>query len=132
MVKLYIVVGFLLSAVLLLPGSASAQEYNRMITVYAAVPEQRVIYLDDSGNIIKIAGNTARNITPAVLDSSGNKVVMTPAVQNRYDDFLREHKGHLQASKTYDVNPMTVDNSPNVQSIGLGGTDLSLVGLQIH
>jgi len=57
----------LLLAVLGVPSVASAQEYNHIITVYAAVPEQRVIYIDETGNIIKIAGNTTKNITPMVL-----------------------------------------------------------------
>lgn len=111
--------------------TASAQEYNHIITVYAVVPEQRVIYLDGSGNIIRIAGNTTKNITPIILDSNNNEVAMTPDVQSRYDDFLKQHHDRLQASRIYEVNPVTVDNSPNTQSIGLNSENLSLSGLQI-
>jgi len=122
----------LLIGFLAMPAAASAQQYNQRITVYAVVLEQRVIYLDESGNIIKIAGNTAKNVTPTVLDSNNKAVAMTAAVQDQYDNFLKQHDGHLQASKIYTVNPLSVNLASNTQIIEVGGGSLTLGDLKIE
>ena len=123
--------GFLLALVLVFPNEARAQEYNHIITVYAVVPEQRVVYLDGSGNIIKVAGNTAKNVAPTVMNSSDKEVAMTPAVQEQYDDFLKLHDNHLQPSRIYEVNPVRVNNAANTQTIEIDNSNLSLGGLRI-
>jgi hypothetical protein len=110
---------------------AGAQEFNHTITVYAVVPEQRVVYLDGSGNIIKVAGNTAKNVAPTVMDSSDKEVAMTPAVQEQYDDFLKLYDNHLQPSRIYEVNPVRVNNAANTQTIEIDNSNLSLGGLRI-
>ena len=122
----------LLIGFLAMPAAASAQQYNQRITVYAVVLEQRVIYLDESGNIIKIAGNTAKNISPSVLDSNNQAVPMTTKVQNQYDNFLAQHGGHLQASKIYNLNPLSVNLSSNTQVIVVGNGNLSLSKLKVE
>jgi len=100
-----------------LGGQASAQEYNHIITVYATVAEQRAVYLDSSGNIIKVAGNTAKNITPAVFSADNKPVAMTDSVMSQYQQFLKEHDYHLKAGETYLINPLTVNTQPNTQTI---------------
>jgi len=113
------------------PRVASAQEYNRTITVYASVPEQRAVYLDESGNILRIAGNTAKNIVPRVFDSNNNPVPITPAIQLQYDNFLKWHNNHLDAGKVYSVNPIAISAAPNTQTIDISG-NLTLGDLKIH
>ena len=120
-----------LIAFLAIAPAAGAQEYNHKITVYAVVPELRVIYLDQSGNIIKIAGNTTANIVPTVLDSKNRPAALSPAIQDQYDNFLRLHGGRLQASKTYNVNPVSVNIAMNNLTIEVNSTHLSLVDLKI-
>jgi hypothetical protein len=121
-----------LIAFLAIAPAAGAQEYNHKITVYAVVPELRVIYLDQSGNIIKIAGNTTANIVPTVLDSKNRPAALSPAIQDQYDNFLRLHGGKLQASKTYNVNPVSVSTTTNSLTIEVSNTGLSLVDLTIE
>lgn len=120
-----------LIAFLAIAPAAGAQEYNHKITVHAVVPELRVIYLDQSGNIIKIAGNTTANIVPTVLDSNNQPATLTPAIQSQYDNFLRLHGGRLQASKTYNVNPVSVNIAMNNLTIEVNSIHLSLVDLKI-
>lgn len=122
---------FLLMAFLATPSVASAQEYNHIITVYASVAEQRAIYLNESGNIIKIAGNTVKNLAPTVFDSNNKEIAMTPAVQSQYDNFLKQHGYHLEASKIYKLNPVTIDLTPNTQTIGVSNAGLSLGNLAV-
>jgi hypothetical protein len=130
--------GFWFIGLILLIGSlivspvAEAQQYNHIITVYASVPEQRAIYLDEAGSIIKIAGNTTKNLAPQVFDSSNKPAAITDAVQKQYDDFLKQHNYHLEAGKIYNINPISVDLSPNTQVIELNDTDLSLGNLKIN
>jgi len=123
--RCFIIVSGVLSA-LLFPALASAQEFNHTITVHATVPEQRAIYLDEYGAVIKIAGNTTRNVAPKVYDSSNLEVPISPAIQQQYDDFLRQHGGKLQASKVYEVNPLKVVSSTNVQQVKVNLSGLTL------
>jgi hypothetical protein len=120
----------LLFGLLLMPSVASAQEYNHIITVYAVVPEQRVVYLDESGNLMKVAGNTDKNITPTVLDPNNKEVPITPAVQQQYDNFLKQHHNKLQASIVYNVNPIAVNLTPNTQTIDINTSYLTLGNLK--
>ena len=110
---------FLLLLVIL-PAGAGAQEFNHTITVYAVVPEQRAVYLDESGNIVKVTGNTAKNVTPTVYDSHNKEITMTDAVQDQYDDFLKQHHNQLEAGKIYKLNPLKVSAAPNNQTISVG------------
>jgi hypothetical protein len=111
---------------LLLPSIASAQEFNHTITVYATVPEQRAIYLDQYGAVIKIAGNTTRNVQPKVYDSSNREAPVSPDIQRQYDDFLRQHGGKLEASRIYNINPLKVDNSTQTQKISVNNRSLPI------
>ncbi len=111
---------------LFLPAGASAQTFNHTITVYATVPEQRAIYLDQYGAVIKIAGNTPNNIQPKVYDSSNHEVAISPAIQNEYDDFLKQHGGKLQAGATYRINPVKVSSVVESQDISVDLSGLRL------
>jgi len=113
-----------------LPLKAGAQGFNHTITVYASVREQRVIYLDESGNLIKVAGNTTKNITPVVLDPNNKEVAMTPSIQQQYDSFLKQHDDKLQASAVYKVNTIAVNLKPNTQIIEINTSDLTLGNLK--
>lgn len=118
--RLFIIAAAILFATILVsPIPARAQEFNHTITVYAVVPEQRVIYLDQYGAIFKIGGNTPKNIPPKVYDSSNREVPMAPAIQTQYDAFLKLHDYHLAAGRIYTVNPLSVSNTPNSQTISL-------------
>ena len=123
--------GLLLVLGLLLPLKAGAQGFNHTITVYASVAEQRAVYLDESGNIIKVAGNTSDNVTPIVFDPNNKAVAMTPEVQRQYDDFLKLNNGRLQAGKIYNINPITVSAVPNTQIIEINSVNLSLGSLKV-
>jgi succinyl-CoA synthetase beta subunit len=92
---------------------ASAQDYNHTITVYATVPEQRAIYLDANGNIIKVAGNTTRNITPQVFSADNQLIDMNDLIMSQYQVFINQHHNHLAAGKIYEVNPLAVNTQPN-------------------
>jgi hypothetical protein len=97
------------------PGSALA--FNQRITVYANVPEMRIIYVSDAGFITKVGGNTSNNIEPQVYNEKSQVIPMTDAINQQYQKFLDEHQGKLQASKIYEVNPVSVDTAVNTQSI---------------
>ncbi|HET7528760.1 MAG TPA: hypothetical protein VFJ84_00840 [Candidatus Saccharimonadales bacterium] len=88
---------------LALSGSAAAQQYNRTITVYAYVPEMRGIYIDNSGKLIKVAGNTGRDITPQAFDASGKLIAMASSYMSQYQAFLAQHGGRLEAGKIYTI-----------------------------
>lgn len=96
-----------------------AAAYNQRITVYAVVPPQRVVFIDEAGSIYKIAGNTSDNIEPKVLDGRNQPTEMTDAIMKQYQNFLQLHGGRLEAGKIYNVNPVSVDTSVNEQTIGL-------------
>ena len=113
------------------PVIASAQEYNHIITVYAAVAEQRAVYLDASSSIVKVAGNTTKNIAPTVIDSNNKVVPMTPSIQRQYDTFLSQHNNQLLAGKIYSVNPLTINLTPNTQVIEINIAPPTLVSLKI-
>lgn len=86
-------------------GLASAQEYNHRITVYAAVPQMRAVYIDQNGNLAKVAGNTTNNIAPQVFDLENHLIAMTSSYQSQYDRFLKAHNNYLEAGKTYIIKP---------------------------
>lgn len=113
-----------------LAGTASAQEYNHVITVYASVPEQRGVYVDKYGNIVKVAGNTFQNIAPQVYDLNNHTLSMTPAIQTKYDAFLKSHSYRLEAGQTYIISQVvTVNTQPLSQNIEVGSalpSDLQL------
>lgn len=129
--KLLLVILIVMAAGTIGSRVASAQDYNHVIKVYAVVAEQRAVYLDESGNIIKIAGNTAKNITPTVFDFNNKQVTITATVQHQYDDFLKSHENHLQAGKTYNVNPLSVNLSPNTEKIDISTANLTFGSLKI-
>jgi uncharacterized RmlC-like cupin family protein len=111
-----LIAGFLvLSGFVITPGSAWA--FNQQITVYAAVPQMRNIYVDGAGIIIKIVGNTSQNIEPKVYDEHNQPVAMTGSISRQYQQFLNEHQGHIDAGKFYYINPVVIDNSINTQTI---------------
>jgi hypothetical protein len=91
--------------------------YNTQITVYASVPMMRVIYVDDAGNITKVLGNTTQNIDPKIYNEHNQPVSVTSQIQDQYNNFLKMHGGHLEASKTYVVNPIKVSNQPINQTL---------------
>jgi len=112
-------------------AAPTAMAYNHIITVYAAVSEQRAVYLDSSDNIVKVAGNTSNNVTPVVFDSSDKEIAMTASIQNQYESFLKLHDDHLLSGKIYSVNPITVSAAPNSQIIVINSVDLSLGSLKV-
>ena len=99
----------------ILPHQAYA--FNQQITVYATVPQMRVIYINEYGYILNVGGNTTENIQPKVFDQHNNEVPMTAAIQKQYDRFLKLHNYSLEASVIYNLNPVTVNNQPNLQTI---------------
>ena len=109
------VILFLLATEFLAPASALA--FNNKITVYASVPQMRIIYVTTDGLVYKIAGNTSSNIDPLVYDQNNQPVAMTDAIMNQYKNFMELHNWHLAASQVYEVNPVTVSNQPNSQQI---------------
>ena len=122
---------WLLFIIASIAAAPAAVAYNHIITVYAAVLEQRAVYLDSSGSIVKVAGNTSNNVTPVVFDPNNKAVAMTPEVQRQYDDFLKLNNGRLQAGKIYNINPITVSAAPNTQLIGINSVNLSLGSLKV-
>ena len=131
--------GVLCGAVLLavifpaLAGSASAQEFNHVITVYATVPPQRGVFVDKSGNIVKVAGNTSQNITPQVFDLNNHLLNMTPAIQRQYDAFLKAHDYHLAAGQTYVVSQtVTVDTQTSSQTIQVDSNQPTSLKLSVQ
>jgi hypothetical protein len=120
--KRFLFFGFLLFgavSALSLGGRAQAQEYNHVITVYATVAEQRAVYVDASGSIYKVAGNTTRNITPQVFTADNKLIDMTDGIMRQYQSFLDSHGGNLAAGKIYNVNPIVVNTAPNLVTIRL-------------
>lgn len=94
-----------------------ALAFNQRITVYASVPLMRAIYVDDSGNLVKVAGNTAQNIDPTVYNLQNKPLQLTDSIKSQYELFLKQHNNHLEASKIYLINPIIVNTATNNQSI---------------
>jgi hypothetical protein len=103
-----------------------ALAYNQTITVYATVLPQRVLYIDESGTIVRVAGNTIDNIEPVAYDKNNQPVTITDSIMQQYQRFLMSHGNHLEASKVYTVNPIVVDTSANNQTISLQSTPIRL------
>jgi hypothetical protein len=117
---------FIFAAAILFFGGSQSLAYNTQITVYASVPMMRVIYLDESGNITKVLGNTTQNIDPKIYDEHNQPVSMTSQIQDQYNKFLKAQGGHLEASKIYVVNPIKVSNHPVNQTIDISAASQSL------
>jgi hypothetical protein len=94
-----------------------AAAYNQRIIVYAVVPPLRAIYLNDSGTVIKVVGNTSDNIEPAVYNSQNLVVQMNESIKNQYDRFMASQAWHLKAGQAYEVNPIYVNTDMNNQTI---------------
>lgn len=86
-------------------STVAAQTYNSQITVTAQVLPGRYIYLNESGVITKLAGNTSDNIAPAVIDSQNHKIAATDEVLATYQQVLDSHQGHLEAGRIYIISP---------------------------
>jgi hypothetical protein len=114
---------FILAAIAGTPSVALA--FNQQITVYASVPEMRNIYVNKAGNITKIVGNTAKNIEPTVLDENNQTLIMTESISKQYEAFLKAHHNHIEASKYYYLNPLTVNSQPNNQNIKINTASLT-------
>lgn len=120
---------FLLSALLVAGitlGGSQAMAFNTRITVYASVAEMRYIYVNKDGFITKVGGNTPQNIEPQVINEANQVISMTDAINQQYQRFLNDHHGKLQASKIYDVNPVSVDTVVNAQSIKVESSQAQL------
>lgn len=128
--KKFLFLVFLLLGVFI--SSTPALAYNQQLTIYATVPPLRAIYVDAYGNIIKIGGNTSENIPPTVYDQKNQPVAMTSTIQDQYQQFLLMHGGRLQASKIYDVNPLTISLAPNTQKIMVNSPSLTLDSPRIN
>lgn len=113
-----------------LAGTASAQEFNHVITVYATVAEQRAVYIDSHGDIYKVAGNTTHNITPRVYTADNKLTGMTDKIMGQYQAFLSQYHGQLAAGKVYDVNPLVVQVSLDDRTIQLDTSGLTLGSAQ--
>jgi hypothetical protein len=109
-----------------LASGVSAQEFNHRIIVYASVVEIRAIFLNADGAIIKVSGNTTRNVEPRVFGPNNNEEELSDNVRDQYQRFLDSQGGHLAASRTYDVNPIFVSDKPNTQSIEVSATPAKL------
>jgi hypothetical protein len=109
---------------LLLGASASA--FNTRITVNAAVPEIRAVYVNKDGFVYKVAGNTSNNVEPRVYDESNKILAMTESIKTQYDNFMEQHGWHLQASKEYSVNLLSVNTRAESAAIIVESSKLSL------
>lgn len=95
--------GLIIAAGIFSPTGVLA--FNQRLTVYASIAQQRGIYINSSGLIIKVAGNTSNNVQPMVFNEAGQTVAMTEPIQSQYQAFLKAHDYHLQAGETYLLNP---------------------------
>jgi hypothetical protein len=109
---------------------ATSLAFNTRITVYASVPQMRLIYVNKAGMVTKIGGNTSQNITPQVYDENNHAVAMTESISQQYQQFLQLHNNKLEASKIYYINPVSVNNHPNTQTIKIESASLTLGGIQ--
>jgi hypothetical protein len=112
-------------------AAPAAMAYNQTITVYATVLPQRVVHIDGSGNITRVAGNTADNIEPRVTDENNHPSAITDSIRQQYQRFLESHGNHLEAGKIYTVNPVSISPAPNTQVIEINSTNLTLGSLNI-
>lgn len=109
-----------------LVSAPAVSAFNTRITVYASVPEMRAVYVNKAGYITKVAGNTPNNIQPRVYDENNQIIAMTDTINQQYQQFLQSHGGKLQASKIYEINPVSVSNLPNTQSVQVNGSQTHL------
>lgn len=84
-------------------GSAIAQK----IKIVGIVPQMRLIYVNSDGKILRVVGNTDKNIAPTVsLDPSNGPAKMTQSINDQYQQLLADHGGSLQAGVTYYPRPL--------------------------
>lgn len=116
-------VGLIILAIIIGAPSA-ALAFNQRITVYASVPEMRYIYVDKSGIITKVVGNTSNNIDPKVVNEDNQPLTMTESINKQYEAFLKDHHYHIAAGQFYYVNSMTVNSKLNNQNIKISTAEL--------
>jgi hypothetical protein len=83
------------------PALAIQLVQTNTITLSGIVLPARYIYLDRSGDIQKVVGNTAQSVTPTVLSTDSRKLPLTDRVMTQYQQLLAENGGGLAASRTY-------------------------------
>lgn len=88
--------------------SAQTTVYNQRLTVYAQVAPMRIIFINSDQKIIKVAGNTADNIDPRVVNENQQSIQLTMDVHNQYAQILNENNGRLDPGKEYIVNPLQI------------------------
>lgn len=71
------------------------------VTLTGIVLPGRYIYLDKSGDVQKVIGNTSDNLTPKVLNSQNQLVPLSDKINQQYQQLLNENGGHLQAGQSY-------------------------------
>lgn len=75
----------------------------QQMTVVAVVPLDRIIYLDDSGDIDTVVGNTSQNVAPIVMQNS-TVIPLTSEIASQYQQILDRNGGYLAAGQTYYSN----------------------------
>ncbi len=80
---------------------ASQLSVSSTITLVGVVLPGRYVYLDTSGDIQKVIGNTSQNINPTVLNKQNQVVGLSNKVARQYQQLLAGNGGHFQASQTY-------------------------------
>lgn len=95
---LLVVLGGLMFTV---PALADQVSLSGQITLTGIVLPGRYIYLDKSGDIQKVVGNTPANITPTVLNAHNQITGLTSKITSQYQHLLAENGGHMQAGQTY-------------------------------
>jgi hypothetical protein len=125
-VKLFLTALLVVTVASLSSPAAHAQQFNHRITVYASVAQQRGIYVNSSGLITKIAGNTSNNVEPMVFNENNKIIAMTDSVQNQYQAFLKAHDYHLNAGETYYLNTASISNTADSRQIKIDTVGLTL------
>lgn len=107
----------ILGLVFLAPVSASAQSLSSTVTLSGIVAPMRFIYVDQSGAVIKIVGNTSDNVAPKVASLDNKLLPMTDSVWQQYIAFMDQHSWRLAAEQSYNVNPVQVKTEVSSQII---------------
>lgn len=98
MIQRFIYTGIILFSGLIFASPVLAA--TDQISVTATVAPTRVIYLDSIGDVQKVVGNTAANITPSVTRDN-RAVALNSHVVSQYEALLKENGGTLTAGQTY-------------------------------
>jgi hypothetical protein len=104
-----------LSAIAWLTSAPVAMAFNHHITVYAQVPQMRNIYVNKSGLITEIVGNTSENVTPRIYNEDNQPQPMTDSIMQQYQQFLSQQKT-LQASKIYTIKSSSEASQPKIDA----------------